>query len=368
MPADGPSLSKLRLLILAPTPASLSAPSPFPPFLQSLTGTTPSSDLTTFAGYTSHPPLGLRTKYYSKDVSLWCDELPSDSPENVSETKEPTDGTEPPVALDSGGDDIGESLTLRQWQETMLSSAAGEVRSVIGGIVLILPVETPRGSTDTQVDLFMPYIQAVHSLREAIEDESVGRDIASAIILHHTSPSASALSEDSARIDDASKTLTEKIEAKTLDNDMFGWDVVWWNGQVDQSTTGEPDQDQRNEYGEKLGMARVIEVLEGVDWSAAPGFEDDARDVEDGPDFLGDDKFKGLDHELQQEMVGLKLAMLDGDGEAADDLEGEDISMEQMDDLKSRVLAIRDTVAGMPQSQKKAFAKREIDRIMRDLD
>lgn len=365
MPADAPSLSKLRLLILAPKPASLSAPSPFPPFLQSLTGTVPSSDLTTFAGYTSHPPLGLRTKYYSKDVSLWCDELPSDSPENVSEANKSDDSAESAVKLDSGLDDIGETLTLRQWQETMLSAAAGEVRSVIGGIVLILPMETPRGSTDNQVDLFMPYIQAVHALREAIEDESVGRDIASAIVLHHISPAANAVSEDSARTGDVSKTLTEKIEAKTLESDMFGWDIVWWNGQASESTTGESGQDQRNEYGEKLGMARVIEVLEGVDWSAASDFE---AEVEDGPDILGDDKFKGIDHELQQEMVGLKLAMLDGDGEAADDLEGEEISVEQMNNLKSRVLAIRDTVSGMPQSQKEAFAKREIDRIMRDLE
>lgn len=353
--------------MLSPTPASTSTPSPFHPFLQSLTGTTPSSDLTTFAGYTSHPPLELRTKYYSKDVSLWCDELPSDSPGDATEAKATTEGGKSTTEQVPDAVDTDESLTLRQWQETMLSSAAGEVRSVIGGIVLILPVDIPGGSKDTQLDNVMPYMQAAHALRETVEDESVGRDIAAVIVLQQTTPAKNTSSEPTVRPEDALKALTEKLETKIIDNDMLGWDVVCWDGAVDQSDAGGPNQEQRNEYGEKLGMARVVEVLEGVDWSAASGFDEGDGDDEDGPGILGDDKFKGLDYELQQEMVGLKLAMLDDDGGAADDQEGEEISMEQMDSLKSRVLAIRDTVAGMPESQKEAFAKREVDRIMRDL-
>ena len=360
---ETPSLSELRLLILSPKASTASVPSVFPPVLQFLTGESPSKDLTSFAGYTSHPPLVLKTKYYSKQVSLWCDELPPASIEISDDGKKPVTSSEKNASEDGDEDgELDEALTLQQWQDTMLSSAASEVRAVMGGIVLILPVSPSHSPSEAQLDSWLPYLRAAHALREAIEDDSFGRDIASVIILQDTS---SAPAGSDAKAGDTLLRFTEALETRTIDNDMFGWDVAYSTSQVTQSGTSAADSEKRNEFGEKLGMARVIEVLEGIDWAVTTGGNDD-EDDEDTSDILGNDRFKGLDHELQQEMLGLKLSMLDDD-QMGEPSEGEDISAEQMDELKSRVLAIRDTVAGMPQEQKEAFAKREIDRIMRDL-
>lgn len=92
-----------RLLVLTPTSQSLSI---IPPLLHSLTGVPvtnpPQHDSTTetssqtppqpsenastptitttatsFAGYTTHSPLRLDTKYYSAEIPLWVDEIPS---------------------------------------------------------------------------------------------------------------------------------------------------------------------------------------------------------------------------------------------------------------------------------------------------
>lgn len=361
------ALSALRLLILSPTTALGTGPSPFPSVLKSLTGEAPSDDLSTFAGYTSHPPIALKTKYYSKKVSLWCDELP---PTSTSDTSGRNVSTNTEVSLSrQESDDEGsdEALTLQQWQDTMLSPAASEVRAVIGGIVLILPVKTPHGSSDARLEAFMPYLQAAHALREAIEDESAGRDVASIIILQEGRRTSG---QPTPKTKDGLGILVEALESKAIENDMFGWDVACCDSQTVPSDSSTADTEERNEFGEKLGMARVIEVLEGIDWAALPSANDEEEadgDNESSADILGGARFTALDHELQQEMLGLKLSMHDAGSLSPDELEGEDMSAEQMDSLKSHVLAIRDTVAGMPQSQKEAFAKREIDRIMRDL-
>lgn len=102
-----PSLSQQRLLILEPSPGhiaqfvpSIQSPpsslnrsnvrpshqchqSLIPPLLQVLTGELPSpvangqsEERRSFAGYTSHPPLRVRTRYFDRRVGIWCDEVP----------------------------------------------------------------------------------------------------------------------------------------------------------------------------------------------------------------------------------------------------------------------------------------------------
>jgi hypothetical protein len=361
------STSQLRLLLLSPSVTS-SEPSPFPQVLTTLTGSAPAPDLTTFTGYTTHPPLELRTKYYSSDVSLWCDTLPPvDKPAGKREVSKKT-ASEPVSDYEEATD----ASTLAQWKEQMLSTAAAEVRAVIGGIVLILPMTTQQMSAKAIPDNYMRYVGALHAFREAVEDEATGRDIASIIILQP------ALIGNGKEIESvAAQALSDAatdLENRTIENDMFGWDVVSWTGEPPTNPDRRDATGLRNDYGEKLGMARVREVLEGIDWSVSPHLDDpDADDSgsEGGLDFLGNSRYGGLDHELQQEMLGLKLSMLDREADAeaglGADQDGEDVSLQQMDDLRSRVLAIRDTVAGMPDAQKEAFARREIDRIMREL-
>ena len=131
----------------------------------------------------------------------------------------------------------------------------------------------------------------------------------------------------------------EKFEDKCHEMGVFGWDFVWWDGvpepddgkgvpkvEVEEhgdEETGETEKKAepvRNEYGEKLGIERVREVLEGVDWSILPSLTTDlvGEDDDDEGDKLDDyavaTSIKGLDAELQQEMMGLKLSMMDTHG------------------------------------------------------
>ncbi|RMZ88467.1 hypothetical protein DV736_g4300, partial [Chaetothyriales sp. CBS 134916] len=390
------STSTLRLLILASpttTTKAIPIPSPFPPLLEYLTETSPLESLSTFAGYTSHPPLHLRTKYYDTHVMIWCDELPphaahaNNPPVELDTINDsiPSHSVEPLPTTDDTADADSSSPSpaadLAQWQSQMLSPSAFEVRSVIGGIILILPI-TPqqvllRASSTKPEGEFAEYIQAVHSLRETIEDESgTARDVAGLVVLQLTTTSPEP------KISNRLKELSEELETWCHAEGIFGLDFVSWNGIVRPSSegsegggdSGEDTLTEKNEYGEKVGIHRVREVLEGVDWTANPATtENDADDFlgEEGAglDIFSTDKFNSLDSELQQEMMGLKLSMLDfkpSDGNKNDD-DGEDMSPSQMQDLMERVVAIRDAGADLPKEERQVFAKREVEKIIREL-
>ncbi len=399
MPDAAAKPSALRLLILAPTSDPTSLP-PFSNLLHAITGSKPSDEVTSFSGYTSHPPLSLRTKYYNADVSIWCDELPSTSVSSAGRDKSTLtdlanpDGSEVPSSTSESetllaapptkgsAEDAGNThSTLEEWQSQMLSPAACEVRAVIGGIILILPTSPPSSShSDAFSQSHMSLVEAVHSLREAAEDESYGRDIASIVVLQSTSPSITP-----AKL----SQITEQLEESCLsDKGILGWDFVAWNGEPSTAESA----DERNEYGEKTGIRRVVEVLEGVDWSATPnrgddedGFDFDELDIDvdvDDPEdggfsprnILRNAQLSGLDYELQREMMELKIALGDAQGaeagtgeQARTDVRDEDVQVEQLQGLMERVVAIREAGSEMPRTEREKFAKREIGRIIREM-
>ena len=343
-----PTASQLRLLILSPAaaPSDHTSSRPlFSPLLEVLTSEKPSTDIKTFSGYTSHPPLHLKTKYYETDVSIWCDEL---SPPALSQASER--GSE---ALTKNGD------TLEQWKEQMLSGPASEVRAVVGGIILLLPSSPKsRGSEDA----IMQYVEAVNSLREVIEDESGGRDVAAAIVIQSV---ASKATESQGELGQ----YLEALEDMCQEANIFGWDFIAYNG-----TSGVP-QDDKSEFGEKTGLPRLIEVLEAVDWSVGPQLSqsDLGNEWEEArsPTIIGDPGFSPLDAELQQEMMGLKMSMLEDDsGKSAPKTiedSDEEMSVKQMSALMERVVAIKEASADMPDVEREKFAKREVDKIMTEL-
>lgn len=364
MTADAATLSQLRILILSPADPSNSAPSPFPAILKYLTSIAPSEDIRFFAGYTNHAPVRLRTRYYNKDASIWCDELPS----TVGATPQKNPSLEASDISHTEQSTQGTSGDLDEWKEQMLSAAAREVRAVIGGIILILPTNSAPHTSDTMIK----YIEAVHALREAVEDDAPGRDVAAAIVLQpQTMPTARQSNAPSILRDFA--TLADSLSSECIEHDMLGWDIVHWLGVEDPEATVRPQTSERNEFGEKIGIDRVMEVLESVDWSADPGPIDEAEDDEVAPDatsVLNRESLRGLDDELQREMLDLKLSMMEqqsADDDDGDDGDGEDLSIEQMEQLQGRILAIREAASGMSGSQKEAFAQREIDKIMKEL-
>lgn len=405
MPAStGPQTSSLRLLILSPTDPPEEGERPdvetvrtdasnarFTSFLTGLTGTTPSKDLTSFAGYTSHPPLNISTKYHAASVNLWCDELPSLSTSGIKTSE----------------------AGLSEWTSQMLSSEAQEVREVIGSIIILSSFNAANTKQQKDSQDIMSYIAAVNRLRETIEDES-GRDVATIVAVQDVTPSAAAERQSVQGRDGDVTSFAQKLEESCLDeHGIFGWDIAAWKAEkspiedergsqgtaAKHQTHTRPGADQSlqdtNEFGEKLGMARVLEVLEQVNWSTSSSTleEDDENDYDPlaTDDFLNSDddfsmpgfkpairtsgaRFKDpiseQSDEFQREIMGLHFALEEQkDQDAHDNDEHQnDIQVEKLSSLMERVVAIKEAGSEMSKADRENFARREVGKIMREMD
>jgi len=393
--------SSFRLLVLAPSTKIISpteelsksdqAPqssirSVFSPFLTGLTGSAPSEDLTTFAGYTSHSPLCIRNKYYSADVTLWCDELPH--PSMFSHEQ-------------------GES-DLEQWTQQMLSAEAKEAREVIGGIILVLSyADIPEITAVTQraqVEEYMKYIKAANELRDLIEDEC-GRDLTTVVVVQDMTPKAAAVRKADREEVASTTSFAETLEETCVSEyGIFGWDVVAWrpetesskvNTEVVETSAGLPydrtDQ-RRNEYGEQVGMARIVEVLEQTNWSASiveaeneEGYgllsTDDIVDSDDDssvpgykpkftPPSNGDkDIVAQQSDEFQREIMGLHFALEEQIQQQTGDEpdKGDDLQVEQLAGLMDRIIATKEAAVDMSKEDREKFARREVSKIMHEM-
>ncbi|CAG8052336.1 unnamed protein product [Penicillium olsonii] len=356
-----------RLLILAPTTQSHSI---IPPLLNSLTGvpvTNPpqSADQpseTTFAGYTTHSPLRLETKYYNTEVPVWVDEIP------LSDTKE-------------------------QWKTDFLSEEAEIVREAVGALVVCAnaPESSPpdlSGDSDTaereDVRALLNVMRGIAAVKEKIDEErgSVG-DVPGVLVLVGArkvpaSAGVKASGSDEQEIggdlgDDLGDVVPLSVgwwEDQFFDMGLLGWEVIEWDPK-------EGGEETRNQYGEREGMPRIKEVLETHDWSmTSAGVEDDA-DSEDGLEdqLLGMGSSRGFGnevHELEREMFGLRMAIERGGGDGDEDEDGHDdddkeIDVETMESLMMRMQAIKDMGSDLPEAERKRFAAKAVQDIMREL-
>jgi hypothetical protein len=265
LPSTRPT-SHLRLLVIEPSPRAASSssssngcqsPSLIPPLLQALTGEAPllppaSSDGvdgregSSFAGYTTHSPVRIKTRYFDTRVGLWCDEVPLPLTVSQVSRKEgrvygedgglarrhtPSSQTEPEEEKEEDRSD-NEEPTTQTWLTQLLSPLpeAIEVRGVIGAIILAIPVRDALeplpsfSSAPSATDPILAYdddddselistrprshnhyklrpeyldvIEAVDTLRTTIEEEKPGYegatgDIGAVILLQGVLPTAS---------------------------------------------------------------------------------------------------------------------------------------------------------------------------------
>ena len=98
-------------------------------------GCTPTTTITpsaSFAGYTTHAPLRLNTKYYTADIPIWVDEIPLQSSHQGS------------------GEEIHSTLDPSTWKSEFLGPEAREVRDAVGAVVVcICPPERVGGAVPT---------------------------------------------------------------------------------------------------------------------------------------------------------------------------------------------------------------------------
>ncbi|KAJ5549873.1 Alpha/gamma-adaptin-binding protein p34 [Penicillium sp. DV-2018c] len=385
-----------RLLILTPTSHSLSI---IPPLLHTLTGvpvldppqqptTPPQSEpsteqtpTTTFAGYTTHSPLRLETKYYKTEVPVWVDEIPLANQQDVDASSAPT---------------------AEQWKTEFLSPDADIVREAVGALVVCAhnPSYTPQpppGSENVhpterpEVRALRDLMRGVGAVKERIDEERGGvGDVPGVLVLvggrkgavadQQKSQGSSAALELGVDDDDLGGGNEAPFsvawwEDQLFDMELVGWEVVEWDPKEVKEV------ETRNQYGEREGMPRIREVLETHDWSMtsdASGLGDDSGDSEDDiqDQLLGMSGSRGFGDEvseLEREMFGLRMAIErgGGDGDEEDDFGHEDgddeIDVESMEALMMRMKAIKDMSSELPEGERKRFAAKAVQDIMREL-
>ncbi|THX15028.1 hypothetical protein D6D13_02416 [Aureobasidium pullulans] len=121
------------------------------------------------------------------------------------------------------------------------------------------------------------------------------------------------------------------------------------------------DATGKNEYGESLGLERAKEALEANEWSASSADDDDVED-----------NVGGMDDEQAQmnaELWGMKASLLDPDNES-DEAEGrhgadDDLGVLDMMNIANWMI---ETTAGMPENERKKYAARAVDDLMKNFD
>jgi hypothetical protein len=392
----------LRLLILTPSNQSNET---IPALLQSLTGvpvTPPSSTDNgtgnqSFAGYTTHAPFQILNKYYSADVPIWVDEIPTSS--------SPSEST-------AVGEDQIESTP--QWKTTFLSAEAREVRDAIGAIVLcvcnpalkiskavpkeVLDLAATAGSSTLQtaieedkrdaaeredVQSIKELVGIVSELKTKIEEERNGLDennekgdmpggaeVSGILVLvdeHHSSSSAtkkkqSSVSDDGEGLETEEPFSSPWWEEILYEQGIFGMEVIPWT--PSSSTTNTDVPETRNIYGELEGLPRLKEVLSTHEWTASASIDgDDDEDEEDDiMSFLNSgtrrDESTGFRFEvnqLEREMMGLRFAINGGDDEDDSNEEEEDTEL-QVENLEALMMRMR-SIKGLFSFQVHGFGR-----------
>ncbi|KAH9877888.1 hypothetical protein J1614_003105 [Plenodomus biglobosus] len=122
---------------------------------------------------------------------------------------------------------------------------------------------------------------------------------------------------------------------------------------VDFEATG------KNEFGEPMGVQRVREALEAGEWES-----------NDMPDFGDEDGFDGTfaaeEVEMGMELCDMKGALQGDGGEDEDGGHGEK-DVEELEVMMKKMVAIKEMGEGMEEAERKRFAAKAINDLMKDL-
>ncbi|OAX81806.1 hypothetical protein ACJ72_03848 [Emergomyces africanus] len=409
-----------RLLILTPAPQSHTI---VPPFLHSLTGvavthapqainaaqsdveadsiTLPGSDIgavtSTFAGYTTHSPLRIETKYYSADIPIWVDELPFPFNTTAASLLSQSHPNESIFREAGSQSQLPHHHSATAWRSEFLSDEAREVRDVIGAVVVCIerpvarpPVAVPEGDPDISrerenrseiVQGIKELLSVVAEVRNRIEEERggggevpglvvlVGKDEGGKKADGNVNGNGSGIrglgnGGDDGELEQIVEFSTRWWEEELSEMGHFELEVVAWDPQTEEG------EDKRNIFGELQGMSRIREVLQTNEWTSTSQGDISTDLLLDSDGETGFDKEAS---ELEREMVGLRLAIEKGGDQTSTyepDVKTDDeneLDVEKMDGLMLRMQAIKDMAAELPEAERKAFAVKAINDIMKDI-
>lgn len=254
-----------RLFLLVP---NTSAHALVPPFLLRLTGSSVQpnlsepNDTSSLAGYTTHPPLHISTKYYQADVPIWVDELPfpaeAQSPVKAEDISAKEDQTETEGQKQDQSEQQPSSLA--DWKASFLSPDAKEVRAVIGAIICCIP--RPSSSPDTEQQriplVIYDALSAIADLKTCIEEErgEIGDVPALLALCGHVQqprhPTATAIDEDD-DLSQAQRPVSGELSLESWDEELserglYQFEVLEWDPQAKREEE-EKLKGIRNEYG-----------------------------------------------------------------------------------------------------------------------
>ncbi|KAL2126105.1 hypothetical protein VTI74DRAFT_1690 [Chaetomium olivicolor] len=342
--------------------------------IKDLTGTHPSpspaqgDSAGTLAG-TTHP-LPLSTPYYTASVPVWLDLISS-----------------PP-----------------EWSSSFLSAEAKEVLEVLGGVLVVFAIPPPppppaaaAAATVARPPSSIPVgggqeQQSSSSSSHSGNCSGSGREQTRELIAHvgrvvreglggwewegvglgvGVSSGGDWLGEGDAELDEWEDLCAE-------------WGLEFVHVSRGGKGADRGDRERRNEFGERMGMARVLEALQANDWSGAglgeEGGDDGERRCEEGTAEKGEEEDLEFDPESldfgfdKEDFVGLRNAIWDegshGEGSKEKDEDDGEVGEEDVQKLERMMLklqAVRDATAGLPEEQRKRMAARAVGEVMKEL-
>ncbi|KAK0619752.1 hypothetical protein B0T14DRAFT_537419 [Immersiella caudata] len=291
------------------------------------------------AGITHQLPLS--TQYYTASVPIWLDVVSSPS----------------------------------EWASSFLAPEAKEVLDVLGGVLVVFNVGVPpspssggapEGKTETKE--FISHVGRV--VREGL-----GGWEWDGVLLAVGVGDLSKGEEGEEEIDEWEDVCTE-------------WGLEFVHVPHTQGSAGEGEG--RNEFGERMGVARALEALQANDWGGGGGGDDEVGEEfggfvpgEGGDENLGEFDAESMDFGFDREdFVGLKKAIwsagredgmeVDGEGSEAkkggdEDEEMDDGDVQKLERMMLKLQAVRDRTAGMSEEQRKRIAKQAVGEVMKEL-
>jgi len=244
----------------------------------------------------------VRTAYYSAKVPLWIDEI----------------------------------IDVQEWKEEFMKEEAGEVVQAVGAWVYAFRVGG-GGSVGAEAEKTLAALQEVVEAHAGYGTESV--------MLVVGMP---AVGKESLGLE---KNKREDWDDVAM---QYGFEFVEYGAQG------------VNEFGEKQGMDRLKEALEANEWTYVAG---DAVGLSDGDDDFGD--FGREEAEMTAELFGMKHSLLEqeddggeGYGEDVDHpASNQELQVDDLDKMMSRLLAVREQSAGLPEAQRKRMAAQAVKEL-----
>ncbi|KAI3400243.1 hypothetical protein diail_4128 [Diaporthe ilicicola] len=258
-----------------------------------------------------------------------------------------------------------------EWAASFLSPEAKEVLDVLGGVVVVFPISSSTSASQNR-ELVREVGRVVKEGLGGWEWDGVGLGIGTGEVPH-------------------------------LD-DLDMWDEVCGDAGLEFVHVGSSatSDDAKNEFGEKMGIPRVLEALESNDWDSFAAADEDVEALEDDITRGADDEdsleldpenldfgfdredFEGLKKAIWEaraeresdagdhQAISSKPSDLDAPStqpkntdEAGDELGDEDI--QKVEQMMRKLQAVKDMSAGLPEDQKKRMAARAVGEVMKEL-